>query len=137
MRTRSRPPSRSRGYRSDGQDLLAVFNGKPATRNRPIFWQWLGLKADPDYWPRLAVRDGDWKLVMTDDAKRVELHHLAHDRAEATNVAKDHPDIVARLSKLVLDWMTDSASKNTRPDSKAKTTSKPASKTSIKMATAN
>jgi hypothetical protein len=63
-----------------------------------------GLKADPDYWPRLAVRDGDWKLVMTDDGKRVELHHLAHDRAEAEDVAKDHPDIVARLSKLVLDW---------------------------------
>ena len=91
-------------YRSDGEDLLAVFNGKPATRTRPIFWQWRGLKADPDYWPRLAVRDGDWKLVMTDDAKRVELHHLAHDRAEATNVAKDHPDIVVRLSKMVLDW---------------------------------
>jgi hypothetical protein len=28
-------------YRSDGENLLAVFNGKPATRTRPIFWQWL------------------------------------------------------------------------------------------------
>ena len=41
---------------------------------------------------------------MTDDAKRVELHHLTDDRAEATDVAKDHPDIVARLTKLALDW---------------------------------
>jgi N-acetylgalactosamine-6-sulfatase len=91
-------------YKGDGENLLEAFNGKAIPRTRPIFWQWLGMKSEPDYWPRLAVRDGDWKLVMTDDAKRVELHHLAHDHAEATNVAKDHPDIVARLSKLVLDW---------------------------------
>ena len=41
---------------------------------------------------------------MTDDAKRVELHRLTDDRAEAADVAKDHPDIVARLTKLALDW---------------------------------
>ena len=42
--------------------------------------------------------------AMTDEAKRVELHRLTEDRAEAADVAKDHPDIVARLSKLALDW---------------------------------
>lgn len=41
---------------------------------------------------------------MTDDAQRVELHRLKDDRAEAADVAKDHPDIVARLSKLARDW---------------------------------
>jgi N-acetylgalactosamine-6-sulfatase len=41
---------------------------------------------------------------MTEDAKRVELHQLVNDRAEAKDVAKEHPEIVARLSKLVLDW---------------------------------
>jgi N-acetylgalactosamine-6-sulfatase len=91
-------------YRGDGEDLLAAFTGKPTPRTRPIFWQWLGMEAEPDYWPRLAVRDGDWKLVMTDDAKRVELHRLTDDRAEAADVAKEHPEIVARLTKLALDW---------------------------------
>ena len=33
-----------------------------------------------------------------------ELHHLTDDRAEAADVAKDHPEIVARLTKLALDW---------------------------------
>jgi len=91
-------------YRGDGENLLAAFEGKAVTRTRPIFWEWLGNKTEPDWWPRLAVRDGDWKLAMTDDAKRVELHRLNDDRAEAVNVAKDHPDIVARLTKLALEW---------------------------------
>ncbi len=91
-------------YQGDGENLFAALDGNATTRKRPIFWEWLGNKTEPDWWPRLAVRDGDWKLVMTDDAQRVELHHLTDDRAEATDVAKDHPEIVARLTKLALDW---------------------------------
>jgi N-acetylgalactosamine-6-sulfatase len=91
-------------YHGDGENLLAALKGEATKRTRPIFWEWLGTKAEPDYWPRLVVRDGDWKLVMTDDAKRVELHHIPEDRAEATDVAKGNPDIVARLTRLALDW---------------------------------
>ncbi len=91
-------------YHGDGENLLAAFEGEAIPRTRPIYWEWLGTKTEPDYWPRLAVRDGNWKLVMTDDAKRVELHQLDNDRAEAQDVANDHPDIVARLTKLALRW---------------------------------
>jgi hypothetical protein len=79
------------------------MQGGTAARTRPIFWHWTGKAAEPDWWPRLAVRDGDWKLAL-DDAKRAALFDLAKDRAEATNVAKDHPEIVARLTKLALAW---------------------------------
>ncbi len=91
-------------YHGDGENLIEAFYGKPVKRSRPIFWEWLGTNKEPDWWPRLAVRDGDWKLVMTDDGKRFELHNLKEDRAEAVDVAKQHPDIVARLMKLALDW---------------------------------
>lgn len=91
-------------YKPDGENLLDAFNGKERKRTKPIFWQWLGNKNEPDWWPRLAVREGDWKLLMTDDAKRVELHCLTEDRGELNDVSKDHPDIVARLSKLALEW---------------------------------
>lgn len=91
-------------YKGDGENLVDAFHGKPITRTRPIFWEWRGPNPEPDWWPRLAVRDGDWKLTMTEDAKRIELHQLINDRAEAKDVAKDYPDIVARLSKLALDW---------------------------------
>ncbi len=91
-------------YHGDGENLLAAIKGQAIRRTRPIFWEWLGTRAEPDWWPRLAVREGDWKLVLTEDVQRVELHRLTEDRAEAADVAKDHPEIVARLTKLVLDW---------------------------------
>ena len=91
-------------YHGDGESLLEAFRGKDIARQRPVFWEWRGTATEPDWWPRLAVREGDWKLAMTYDAKRLELHQLINDRAEANDVAKDHPDIVARLSKLALDW---------------------------------
>ena len=92
------------GYRGDGENLLAALNGQPVARTRPIFWEWTGKAAEPDWWPRLAVRDGDWKLALTADAKRVALHRLTTDRAESIDVAKDHPEIVARLTQLALAW---------------------------------
>jgi hypothetical protein len=64
----------------------------------------MGTAAEPDYWPRLAVRESDWKLMLTEDGKRVELHHLSRDRTETEDVSKDHPDIVARLSQMALEW---------------------------------
>ncbi len=91
-------------YRGDGENLLTAFNGQPVARTRPIFWAWTGKAAEPHWWPRLAVRDGDWKLLLTDDAKRVALHRLTTDRAEAVDVARDHPEVVARLTQLALAW---------------------------------
>jgi arylsulfatase A-like enzyme len=91
-------------YHGDGENLLAAFNGEKALRTKPIFWEWRGPGPEPDWWPRLAVREGDWKLALTYDAKRVELHQLIGDRAEAHDSAKEHPEIVAHLTKLALDW---------------------------------
>ena len=99
-------------YKGDGENLLDAFNGKAAIRTRPIFWEWRGPKTQitggsdksPNYWPRLAVREDDWKLVLTDDEKRMELYNLADNRAEDKDCAKEHPEIVKRLSRMALDW---------------------------------
>ena len=44
-----------------------------------------------------AVYDGAWKLIMFEGATRV-LFNLAIDPSERNDVAKDNPEIVARLS---------------------------------------
>ncbi len=93
----------SGGYQPDGQNMLPAFLGKPVTRDKPIFWQWQG-NPHGDNWPRLAVRDGDWKLVMTDDRSRVELYDIPKDRFERNNLAARHPEIVERLADKVLLW---------------------------------
>jgi len=38
-----------------------ALNGNAIVRTRPIFWEWQGTQREPDYWPRLAVREGDWE----------------------------------------------------------------------------
>lgn len=91
-------------YKGDGENLLAAFKGREISRTRPVFWEWQGTKTEPDYWPRLVVREGDWKLFLTEDGKRSELYRIPNDRAEKTNLTKDHPEIVSRLTKLALDW---------------------------------
>ncbi len=97
------PPAEAQG---DGENLLKAFKGEPVLRTRAIFWRYNGIKSDPNFWPDLAVRDGDWKLVTTYDGKRVELHDLKTNRAEdaGKDAAKTHPDIAARLTKLVREW---------------------------------
>jgi arylsulfatase A-like enzyme len=97
------PPVEAAG---DGENLVAAFNGESVVRARPIFWLHTGSRAEPDWWPRLAVREGNWKLVMTYGAARVELHELSSDRTEDVqrDESKVHPEVVARLSKLALDW---------------------------------
>jgi arylsulfatase A len=65
-----------------------------------------------------AIRQGDWKLFLTDPQKKAngkknagkqapsdaqssgpQLYNLATDSAETTNVAAQHPEIVSRLQK--------------------------------------
>ncbi len=91
-------------YRGDGENLIVALKGEAIKRTRPIFWDWrTGSKAD-DFWPNLAVREGEWKLIMTYDSRRVELYKPGADRAESTDLAQANPDIVARLKQRALDW---------------------------------
>jgi arylsulfatase A-like enzyme len=53
----------------------------------------------------IAWIEGDWKLHMTN--KGYELYNLAEDQAETTDVARQHPEVVARLSERLLAWLRD------------------------------
>jgi arylsulfatase A-like enzyme len=45
-----------------------------------------------------GLRDGEWKLVSF-QSQPWELYHIATDRAETSNVAAQHPEIVERMAK--------------------------------------
>lgn len=91
-------------YRPDGENLLPALLGKSIERQKPVFWDWRGAAMEPDWWPRLAVREGNWKLYLTLDDGRIELHQLATDRTETRNVAAEHADVVERLRALAFAW---------------------------------
>jgi uncharacterized sulfatase len=50
------------------------------------------------------VREGDWKLILPADGKRVELYNLARDPHEKNNLAKAEPERVQRLTRLIEKW---------------------------------
>jgi arylsulfatase A-like enzyme len=54
--------------------------------------------------PMLAIREGDWKLLVNPNRSRVELYDIPHDPTELNNLAERKPDVVARLAEKVLAW---------------------------------
>ena len=99
------------GYVSDGEDLSEALLGKAPRRAKPIFWEY-GRNATAfayppvagDRSPNVAVRDGDWKLLVNADGTGPELYDLAADPKESRNVAADRPEEVRRLKGLALEW---------------------------------
>ena len=52
----------------------------------------------------MAVRDGDWKLLVNADGTGAELYDLAADRTETRNLAADRPAVAGRLTAAALKW---------------------------------
>ncbi|RMD76271.1 MAG: N-acetylgalactosamine 6-sulfate sulfatase (GALNS), partial [Lentisphaerae bacterium] len=82
-------------FACDGENMLAAFKGEKVIRKKPLFWE---------YRSRLAVRDGEWKLIASLDGKQLELYRLSVDREERNNLVSKYPEITARLKKMVLEW---------------------------------
>ena len=94
----------------DGEDFSQALLGRLQTRQRPLFWEYgrdatfLRPGAPQDRSPNLAVRQGNWKLLVNDDGSQLELYDLATDRAEQRNVAADHPQVAGELKNKLLAW---------------------------------
>jgi uncharacterized sulfatase len=96
------------GVHFDGENLAESLVGKSqASRAGPLFFR---RPPDRDAFsddgdaPDLAVRSGHWKLLCEYDGSHPELFDLAADPGEQTRVAAEHPDLVAELTRLVMDW---------------------------------
>ena len=58
--------------------------------------------------PQIAVREGNWKLLVNQDGSCVELFQLKDDVYETTNVADKNPLITKKLKKQAIDWFNKS-----------------------------
>ncbi len=107
------------GVKFDGEDLSAVFRGANTGRTQPLFWEYgrqpapvgkSGIRAFPypnepgAKSPNVAVREGDWKLLVNADGPGAELYDLATDPNETKNLAGADPATVTRLRAAALAW---------------------------------
>lgn len=92
------------GYHSDGVNVQPAFRGEQFKRTRPLFWEWRGTHAKEANWPELAMRDGDWGLLMTQDGQRVELYNFVKDRVQKDNLAAEQPQRVTSMIEVLRAW---------------------------------
>lgn len=100
----------------DGEEMSAAFKGGKTQRTKPLLWEYgrkpatEGLssfrypKEPQARSPSLAIREGDWKLLINADGTQAELYNLANDPNETTNRADVESAITERLKTTVLNW---------------------------------
>ena len=102
----------------DGTNLLPFFHDGKLDRTKPMFWYYINALGEP----RVALRDGDWKLVATlagnprpgalgahsaewfaklktANLDRFELYNLVADHQEKRDRSADEPDKLADLKR--------------------------------------
>jgi len=107
----------------DGVSLLPLLESKEDHQlsDRSIFWFYplylsggQGNKvlpvygSDQMYWravPAVCMRKGDWKLIKYFEDNSVKLFNIANDIGEKNDLAKESPEKVAELTKLVDAWL--------------------------------
>jgi arylsulfatase A-like enzyme len=99
------------GFTPDGEDMTVAVTGGTPKRSKPQFWEYgrnttsFAYPQDAKHKsPNLAVREGDWKLLVNADGSGAELYDVQNDRNETKDLAKAEPAVVQRLTDAVLAW---------------------------------
>lgn len=98
----------------DGESLVPVLKGGTLPE-RPLYWHY------PHYsnqggGPGSAMRLGDWKLVEWFESGRAELYNLAQDPSERNDLARENPDKLHALQKLLESWRREVGAKMPQPN---------------------
>jgi len=81
--------------------MAPVLLGRPAEQEKHEYMYW----EFHEQGKKQAVRIGDFKGVRLNVAKKpdgpIELYNLKKDVGETNNIAAQHPDIVAKIAKIM------------------------------------
>jgi arylsulfatase A-like enzyme len=101
-------PAKTANYQ--GRSMKSLLKANAVQRqSRPIFFQ-RRLYETENYkghivkGEKLGVLLDQWKYIEALKEQSVELYDLRNDPGELTNVSRDHPDQVKRLSLLIQEW---------------------------------
>jgi arylsulfatase A-like enzyme len=85
------PPT---GYETDGYSLVEYLKGGSAPARDYFYWEL------HEGQPIQAARFGEWKAVRNGTNKPIEVYQLDRDPGEATNVAAEYPEQVAKAEHI-------------------------------------
>ena len=107
----------------DGIDKSKSFLGIPIENKSPIMWEYssnpggsikpgeswnidgsLKPKDTSFHSPNLAIRSGDWKMLINTDLTGKRLYNLKYDSSEKINLAETEKEIVKELTTKVIKW---------------------------------
>lgn len=98
------------GYNGDGRDHSKTLLGKPSARNMDMYWEYgrnniaFAYPKGRDKSPNLAVRSGQWKLLMNHDGSNAQLYNINKDPNETSDLANDFPKITRELKDKLATW---------------------------------
>jgi arylsulfatase A-like enzyme len=81
----------------DGVSIVPTLLGRPQKPRAYLYWE---QRSGSGKLTR-AVRMGDWKGYQEATGSPIELYDLKSDRAETTDVAASHPDVVTIIGKIM------------------------------------
>ena len=99
------------GVKIDGQNIAPLLLGKSKQSPHAAHFYFTGNRLE-------AVRSGPWKLAVVPQSESMaaapkqpdfkpKLYHLDTDIGETTDVAAQHPEVVARLQQLISEMHSD------------------------------
>lgn len=97
---------KTEGVTYDGIDASRILMGKEQQhRKKALFW--MRPPGTPLEFHDLAIREGDYKLLVNIDGTRTELYNIKEDRVETKNLAGQNQKLTDRLKKKVLGWYSE------------------------------
>ncbi|KAA2241303.1 sulfatase-like hydrolase/transferase [Chitinophaga agrisoli] len=97
-------------YHGDGQDRSQVLLGKPSARNMDMYWEYgrnniaFAYPKGRDKSPNLAIRSGQWKLLMDHGGSNAQLYNINKDPNESNDLVNEYPKIVRELKDKLSKW---------------------------------
>lgn len=93
----------------DGVDMSAALKGEPVRRKQALLYEFgrtprVPRAKEKGRSPALAIRKGNFKLLVDHDNTNHELYNIAKDRSETTNLADRRTTLTQQLARQVIDW---------------------------------
>lgn len=95
----------------DGVDKSRALLGTPMQVENPVMWEYSsnpGGSIQPGnkefISPNLAIRQGDWKLLINADSTGAQLYNLKLDRGEQNNIVDENLSQAQQMAGDVLAW---------------------------------